>query len=358
MKKNIISLHGSYFSNNYGDILLINLFAKWIKEYNAEFKINLPKANNNVIGELPTRTNGLFNLIKSNALIFCGGGYFGEQPQNPQRWALRNFFRHAIVAFIAKIFNIPYVIIGVEFGPISSNWFRKVCIAIAKKAKYVVVRNQESYDFLKANGVIKNVLISADAVLSLSDIVFPLQTYNIKHKKILIHFNGKSKLPENYEYVAKTIISSVRKCFEDYTLVFLSDSNGNYYDNDICKKIFADLNRNNIPYEIKKYEGYKNLIDEINSSYCIFTSKLHVGITAAALNKKVFSLWFHNKTPRLHAQIGNSSYCVAFDLVDKNLDSKIQAFLKSPEYILPLKAKESALLNKEILYKFLSTEID
>lgn len=358
MNKIIISLHGSYFGNNYGDILLVNMFAKWIKDYNPEFYINLPKANKNITHELPVGSVGLFNLIKSNALIFCGGGYFGEQPQNPQKWALRNFFRHAVVAIIAFVFNIPYAIIGVEFGPISSNWFRKICITIAKKAKYVVVRNQESYDFLRRNGVTKNVLLSADAVLSLSDMVSPLPTYNEKCKKILIHFNGKNKLPMNYEFVVNTIISSVRKSFEDYTIVFLSDSEGNYYDNDICNRIFAKLNKEGIPYTVKKYEGYENLIDEINSAYCIFTSKLHVGITAAALNKKVFSLWFHNKTPRLHAQIENSSNCIAFDLVDQGLGIKIETFLKSPKYILPVKAKEAALINKKILYKFLSSAID
>ena len=357
MKKKIISLHGSYFGNNYGDILLVNMFAKWIKEYNPKLYINLPKANKKVTHELPVGSVGLFNLIKSSALIFCGGGYFGEQPKNPQKWALRNFFRHAVIAIIACIFNIPYVIIGVEFGPISSNWFRKICIVIAKKAKYVVVRNQESYDFLKRNGVTKNVLLSADAVLSLSEMVSPLSTYNEKCKKILIHFNGKNKLPMNYEFVVNTIISSVRKTFEDYKIVFLSDSEGNYYDNDVCKEIFTHLNKDKIPYAIKTYEGYENLINEINSSYCIFTSKLHVGITAAALNKKVFSLWFHNKTPRLHAQIGNSGNCIAFDLVDQNLDTKIETFLKSPEYILPIKAKESALANKKILYNFLSSTI-
>lgn len=51
--KKIISLHGSYFGNNYGDILLINLFAKWIKQCCEDCSINLPKANKKVTHELP-----------------------------------------------------------------------------------------------------------------------------------------------------------------------------------------------------------------------------------------------------------------------------------------------------------------
>lgn len=357
MKKRIISLHGSYFGNNYGDILLINIFAKWIKQCCEDCSINLPKANKKVTFGLPDGTTGISNLIKSKALVFCGGGYFGEQPQHPQKWAIRNFFRHATVALIARFFRIPYAIIGVEFGPISSKWFRSICISIAKHAKIVVVRNKESYDFIKRYDRNINVIISADAVLSLSEIVKPIETYTKEKKKILIHFNGRNNLPENYEYVIETIITSVKKCFNNFEIVFLSDCEGNYYENEICKRIFRKLQDESIPFTQFEYNGCDSLINEINCSYCIFTSKLHVGITAAALNKKVFSLWFHNKTPRLHAQINNTDNCIAFNLACNGFESKVEKFLKSTEYTLPSKVKDTALTNKTELFNFLKTYV-
>ena len=45
MKRPIISLHGTYFGNNYGDILLIAIFAKWIKDAVPNAIINLPLAD-------------------------------------------------------------------------------------------------------------------------------------------------------------------------------------------------------------------------------------------------------------------------------------------------------------------------
>lgn len=353
--KKIISLHGSYFGNNYGDILLINLFAKWIKQCCEDCSINLPKANKKVTHELPEGTTGIFNLVRSKVLIFCGGGYFGEQPQKPLKWAIRNFFRHAIVAIIARLFRIPYAIIGIEFGPISSKWFRCICISIAKYAKIVVVRNKESYDFLKSNDKSINVLIGADAVLSLSDTVRPIDTYNFENKKILIHFNGRNELPKNYEYVLEAIITAVNNCFDCFEIVFLSDCEGNYYKSEICKRVFRKMQESSIQFRIEYYKDYDNLIKEINSSYCVFTSKLHVGITAAALNKKVFSLWFHNKTPRLHAQINNINNCMAFDLAYEGFEIKVEEFLKSSKYILPAEVKEMALTNKKELFNFLNT---
>ena len=76
--KKIISLHGSYFYNNYGDTLLVNLFASWIKEALPDSEINLPIANRRKIWEMPGEKSGIINLCKSHALVFCGGGYFGE----------------------------------------------------------------------------------------------------------------------------------------------------------------------------------------------------------------------------------------------------------------------------------------
>lgn len=348
-----ISLHGSYFGNNYGDILLMNIFAKWTRDCLHDCVINMPLAHRSLAKDIDYDTTGYINLIRSHALVFCGGGYFGEQPRNPHKWARRNFFRHGIVGIVALLFNIPYAIIGVEFGPITSFWFRKFCIFLAKHAKIIVVRNINSKEFLQSNGV-PNVILSNDAVLSLSDMVEPKENLS-KNKQILIHFSGLKSSSEIIKKLVISIINSADYCFNDYSITFISDTPGKNYYGSQYEQLFNYLNKNSISYGIENYKICNSLIELINKSDFIITSKLHVGITAAALNKRVLSLWAHPKTKRLHSQIDNSNYCVKFaDLENIDIESLLNSFFTSTQYHLPSSVKQNALINRDKLFEFLN----
>ena len=351
MKKKIVSLHGSYFGNNYGDTLLVNIFAQWIKDVLPDYTINLPLANKNITKDLPDGTVGMWNLVRSKCLVFCGGGYFGEQPMNKSRWAWRNFVRHGIIGLLAIFFRIPYAIIGVEFGPISSKWFRKICLMIARHSHVIVVRNIESKRFLESNGV-KNVIQSVDAVLSLSEKVKPVDTNS---NDILVHIPGNSNASQ---YFIKLIECLVRVLYDNKMssrLLFINDSYDEIYYSNQYKDVFDFLERENIPYSILTYTGYRPLIKLINNERYIITTKLHVGITAAALNKRPLSIWQHPKTKRLHEQIGNAAYCCPLKEIAMYQDVIKDYLTEKSQYVLSNTIKEQALLNKEALFDFIHT---
>lgn len=350
MKNKIISLHGSYFGNNYGDILLVAIFAKWIKDICPNNIINLPLADKKKTKDLPEGTTGLLNLIKSEALVFCGGGYFGEQPVNRSKWARRNFWRHGIVGLLAIMFHIPFAIIGVEFGPISTVWFRKVCIFIARHAKVLVVRNIESKQFLESYGV-ENVKLSADAVLSLSDIV---RQNGIKNtKEILLHIPGVNQNKDAFVELCKNITDYLSTTEKGYTIGLINDTFADIYHSDSYHEILEVLNNAAIPYKIYNYEGYRQLITQISAASFVVTSKLHVGITAAALNIRPLSFWLHPKSQRLHAQINNSLFCSSISNIHDFPDLIQRYFNQEDEYMLPSNVKGMALANKEMLSDFL-----
>ena len=351
---NIISLHGSYFGDNYGDTLLMNLFSTWVKEFDSALVVNMPLAKHCTAVDLKCDTKDFFPLFRAKGLVFCGGGYFGEQPVNPHRWAKRNFFRHALLGLFAILFHKPYAIIGVEFGPISVSWFRKVCVYIAKHAKVVVVRNRQSVSFLEQNGV-HNVKLSYDAVLSLSDIYNPIQTKN-QEKQILLHFNGLKISSDELRNIITKICDAAAHSLEKYKFYFISDSKTSVYDTPKFQSIFLYLSNNDVPYKVIDYQTCNSLISIINNSDFIFTNKLHVGITAASLNKRVFSLWTHPKTERLHSQIHNGDFCMALSKFETlNVDSILYSFFKSSSYTLPQEVKTTALVNKIQLYGFLKS---
>lgn len=356
MKKNIVSLHGSYFFNNYGDILLVNLFASWICQACTNVEINLPMANRAKINELPGEKNGLLNLLKSKALVFCGGGYFGEQPRHKLYWSLRNFYRHGIVGALAIFFRIPYVIIGVEFGPISYSWFRRVVIWIAKNAKLVIVRNQESYDFLQKYGV-KDVRLSYDAVLSLSKTIKPAVTDD-SNPSILLHIPSYYLYKEQIRNLVECVIDTIKSSqWNSCKLYLVSDDPYKPYDSEDCNTLISLLNKSGISYSIPDYTTYESLIQLINESSYIFTTKLHVGITAAALNKRVFSLYAHPKTARLHKQINNERFCMPITSNVLEVKDRIKDFFSSDPYNIPLECVELSDYNRRAVCEFITSII-
>lgn len=340
-----ISLHGSYFVNNYGDILLMKIFSQWIREYDSSIEISYPLLRSGVIIDKPNNTsNGVFNLLRSNALVFFGGGYFGEPPVRKKRWCIRNFFRHIIIALIAVVFRIPYAIIGVEFGPLSIPWFRRFVIFIAKKADCLVVRNQESLDFLLSYGV-SNAKLSCDAVLSLSDSVKPREVCS---NKILLHI---ARTGVNVNVLLNCLIK-VFKEKQVSKVAFIEDEVGqlSMLQSSGCFDLFEKAC---ISYELLNYEGTDKIVDAINSSEMIITTKLHIGISGIALNKKVFSVYIHPKTLRLHKQVGNEYNCIALNDINSSVESNINQFIDAEPFLMPNDVLEMARNNKTALFSFL-----
>ena len=351
----MISLHGSYFGNNYGDILLVALFAQWIKEVCPDYVINLPLAQKSKTKELPDGTTGLINLIRSKCLVFCGGGYFGEQPINKFKWSIRNFYRHGIVGLLAIIFNIPYAIVGVEFGPLSVNWIRHVFLLIAKHSKVIVVRNEESKVFLEKYGI-KNVILAVDAVLALNKDEYDLKQSHFKSAEILLHIPGIAGHSDHYLDLVDKIITSIKKRKTNHTIGLINDTYEAIYENDSYRCIIRAISENGIPFAVHSYNGYNNLINLISKSSCIITTKLHVGITAAALGIRPLSYWLHPKTKRFYEQIGNADFCFPVDgVIDETI---IDEYLNQDNcFSIPLAISSRASLNKQILKEFLETYI-
>lgn len=349
--KKIISLHGSYFYNNYGDTLLVNLFASWIKEALPDSEINLPIANRRKIWEMPGEKSGIINLCKSHALVFCGGGYFGEQPRHKYRWAVRNFLRHGVVGLLAILFRIPIAIIGVEFGPISASWFRKVVIFIAKHADVIVVRNQESLDFLSRHGV-SGVELSYDAVLSLSDIILPKEL-SYDNPTIALHLPNIQFYPQQYLNLVRLIIRQAKIKFASFKIILINDGSYNVYNRKPYEDVLRLLETEKVHFEMPAYTGCYSFANLINDCNYLITTQLHVGITGAALNKRVLSCYTHPKTIRLHKQIGNEYFCEPISGISSKTELKIKEFFNSKPYVLPTMVKENALKNKYILRDFI-----
>ena len=349
----IISVHGSYFGVNYGDILLIRLYSKWISEvYGNKVLINYPHADPKIIKTNNYSSNrrgltGLINLCRSKALIYVGGGYFGEPPINVTRWSKRNFKRHIVVGLIAILFRIPIAIIGLEYGPLTNKMYRFCVLLITRHSKVVVVRNEESKSFLEENGFNK-AIVCPDAVLALSEYIKPVKNMD-NAPIILLHIKS---IYQNLD-VLDVLLEEICR-LKNYKTILVSDNRGSYYSHPQYDIVLERFNKKDIHYEIIAYSGVDDLIDIIKKSTFVITTKLHVGITAAALNKRVFSIYKHPKTKRFHRQIGNI-YCIPLSEGANNIKDLFKSFFESSTFSLSDELRQSALQNRQHLVSFLKS---
>lgn len=365
MKK--VSLHGSYFGDNFGDTLFVIEYVNWLKELDSydKNKVMLPFAGDRVRELVDvSEKRGIRSILNSDVVVFIGGGYLGEPPTRKKVWSYRLIIRHLLVVLLSYLFRKPYVFIGVGAGPLSHKLARKLTVFLLNKSKKVIVRDEESYQYLIEYGVNKNKLLTtADSILSLqpSDVNKELKKkiinkYQLKDNELLIGLH----LPISLVYKESLMdlikdLKNYTKQTENYKLVVFKDfykEDYNYFAYSYTKELFEDEN-----IEYVEYESPEQLISLIDTLDIVITTKLHCGIVANCLGKYTLAISAHTKTKRLYKQLELSERQVSLpdykkgDLVDMlaKYDENIKYYDNIPENI-----RDASKMNKLELLKFVS----
>ncbi|WP_413378017.1 polysaccharide pyruvyl transferase family protein [Alkalihalobacillus sp. 1P02AB] len=361
MEKNkLIALHGSYYHHNYGDILLMDIMRKWIKEYDEKIEVLLPYAQSYIAKDIGAERYGEKYLNEADAFIFGGGGYFGEPPQKKYLWGLRNIQRYSLPRKKLTKNNKPYAIIGVGAGPISNPLTRNSIVKTVRKAKFVAVRDEESKKFLIDNNVDKASLIeTSDIVNQLSKDDIPASASK-EAEEIVKSSEGQIKVGihlgnfDNKE-VRKVIIDEITKFSNEnlnVSIFLICDWKGKY--SDVTLELSERISRAVlVPY--KDHWTFTALIGQLD---LVLTTKLHVGIVSSALNKHAISIAAHSKTPRFYKQINASDRCIQLDdLREGFVYEKLSyySFKKVNTQIIPNNIIQKSKRNKEILFNFLDS---
>jgi len=312
MKK--VLLHGAFFGSNYGDFLFCKILINHLEKYKCN--VILGKSSKFFRNKFNIKRNSLeiINLIKSDALVFAPGGYFGEpnvKGLKLLRWRIRYLLKHAYLGVLARLFHKPYAIIGIGAGPLNFWLGRIVTRYIFNGANVITVRDYESYDFIKSLGVKnKNIEICVDLVVHyIKEMMLDNRILNANgfildntKKYILFHIStGGDKVSIVSEAIKKYINEKRINC----KIIICTD-----FNLDIEEKLINNVIENfeNYDYEVLKYDVDK-LSSIISISDLIITFKLHVGIVAAALGKSVISIPVHHKVKRFYNQINESNRC-------------------------------------------------
>lgn len=333
MKDNIVYIHGSFPSPNFGDFLLFHLtFIILNDELPTGFIIKTSKKNKKYLIYDKCADVSIRDFRNIKVAICTGGGYFGEPARNIRKWQIMFFLRHICPLLWLKIKHVPYVIVGVDAGNISSAILRKFTKIIFDSASIVSVRNKESLDFLRSINVSNNIIVTSDWVMShYFDLVYVDK--KLEEQNLIIH------LPISLEQ-RKTL-----DCIIDDINVYINSNNlnvivitDNINQTDTANYIKQKIECNAILYE---YNDPFELLNIINTARWIITSKLHVGICGIRLGKNVISIANHPKIKRFYSQIGLSENSINVE--------KVQ-----PGFVLKILEKGNCTLGKEKIDEILS----
>jgi len=212
MPKKQILIFGNYGGQNRGDEMILSGLLSAIPQ--ALFEVcavssnpELTSKNHNVSAIFPPPfgfrslfRRGSFSIFsairRSDFVIFGGGGLL----QNRERKAI---FLWAFYIAMVRFFRKKILFVGNSIGPLDGILAKKLAQNALSRAKFLSVRDAESFDFLKKIGREKQSLLATDCVFLLPK--FPAQK---KRKGTLIALRGDGDISARK---IKTLFSSLPK---------------------------------------------------------------------------------------------------------------------------------------------------
>lgn len=290
-----IAIWGSYEYGNYGDDLMAVFYGITALKYTKNVLVyrlddSVAKAFN------LTTTNDLESLLSDKPLLIVGGG--GMLIDIPlKKWLssrLRNFeldYRrlNKILSDDAVLDVLALSVGGSGLGEQTriSTWRKDF---YATSASFITLRNEEDEPLLKKIGATYKTV--PDVVLS-TDYFFPVAKRDSDTKIIGVNLDRKNKA--EIEFIRKSVP-------KEYTI--------KYFKTHLSKKISGyeyepdDLMSNE---QIVEYSDLQSFVHEIASMDLLFTSKLHVGVTALSYSIPFISVSAKNKTRSFLRSVNSQS---------------------------------------------------
>lgn len=341
MKK--ILVVGATYSDNFGDMLFARIVADYLVD-KCKFRYYLLSGYaQRFIGKEKISD---FSICEAEALVYMPGGFFGDRHDTSLYTTYLWFKRYFPIGLKFAFLQKPILILGVGAGPCKYAVMKCLIKYICKRAKKVIVREEDSAEFLRTLGI--NSMVTSDLAQIVTDYELPVVQLNCnKKKKLLVHINQNKDAAEK---VLPAVRQFYEKHSEDYNIIVASDQ--------VCPDDYAvydkikSFAKNDVFFY--KYGDPLELCSVIKQSDAVITYKLHVGIVACSYGKSVIAVPEHyKKVERYYRHIGYServlplckaSSQVIFDMLEEYAETPIK---------IPATIIDSAYKNLDELKKYI-----
>jgi polysaccharide pyruvyl transferase WcaK-like protein len=337
----MLAIHGGYFDNNFGDLLLIKIFENWAKSVSDLPVVypHVPEKEQGRYGKLfPNSYYGIKQNKAWKALIYAGGGHFGEPDRSSQKGYkgyrvanIRFFMRHVLPAELCIRNRIPYAIAGVGAGPLSNLFVRQEVRRMFSHAEIVSVRDVESEKFVRETLGIDRVKMIPDVALTLSKDDIPAQAMETATQVLGDYINQPLLGIHHARYILAdtapaeilraSILPALAATPDVVPVVFADDGNSKF--SEPCDRL-AEMIRNATgkPCLAIPFKGLWETIALISKLSAVVTTKLHVGIVAYSMNVYPESFAVHPKVLRFYRQVGRESQSILLRDIDPVVASR------------------------------------
>jgi polysaccharide pyruvyl transferase WcaK-like protein len=359
-----IMLHGATMGTNFGDFIFAKLFYDRVKDLNRDGETYFYESKYAMSDFFKKQLKYSFNysrnsLLKSDALVYISGGYFGERKQSLKESILR-FLRYMVVGCYFVLRKKPIAIIGVGAGPLSNRFLKLCCKKIFNHASVITVRDNESKEYLKEYGVNKNIIVTTDSAQILSYLDFPknikqwVEGEFVSSKYIFLHINPGHDT--NIAIINKIVkpLNTFLKRHSEFGVIVGCDQYS--HSKEELNKIKNCLVCENIL--LFDYNEPMSLCSVLNKVDLIITTKLHVGIIGVTCAKSVVSISGHSeKILRYYKQINESNRAIKISNCNNEMVLDLLERYYNTPIILDDKIFDLAKSNFEALNEFIQNVI-
>lgn len=316
----------------------------------------------NKIQRIPFNLVSILKAInKTDEFIIAGGTHFQDEDKS-LFLKLKVFLFFSFVVKYANIINRPPILFGHGIGPIRHFWTKFLVKKIFKNSKIILVRDEDSFNFVTLLGFKKKCFLGFDVTASL--FAGP-QSPIYKKDKIL----GISILPYHtiYEYcplkddqIIANFESCIRQVFsfdKELKVAFFSFRSGKIdSDEEILLKISNNLDEYHDRINMITYSGdICQFLLEINTCDYFIGMRYHSSLFAYLSKKPLILIDYQQKCQNLAKEIvlPKKSIIELDDLKSNILYNKIEDILLNPnEFISPIPIEE--MINKvNTMYEYL-----
>lgn len=358
----VVALHGSYHTDNFGDMLLMLIMRSWLEEVSPLVEVRMPFVPAATAAVLrPGPALGVKALLGADLFVYGGGGYFGEPAKDAARWSLRLARRHLLPGLAMALLGRGVAVCGVGAGPLSHPLPRAMLRAILRRARPIAVRDEPSRSTLLELGAgAAAVEVTADAALTLHHGMLPPGAAaharawiaaQPRGPRLGIHMSRPAAPGAPGRLLADEVLAFA-SAHPEVQLVGLTDQRGASNQAAAAADLARSLPTRTSVYMYADPWHLAALLAELDM---VVTTKLHVGIVALALGTPVLSVPSHTKTPRLYRQIGAPDACHPLaELRPGWVVAQLERRFGRPEgvTVVPPAVRAAAERNRELLQRF------
>lgn len=283
---------GPYRAHNFGDDLVGAIIAKHLQKLRYDVSIpRLSKTNSEWLGT--RHSEGYQGQFEAASTVIVGGGGImsdtsGSKPGASYLELVAN------AGMNGHLEGKQIYVTSVGAGPWLLEKSERLAFAVSLVAQKVGVREQESYDYLRALGVSdKRLVLGADLALLTPELLEYRQTTG---GKLGLQFDVRPfsdvQTNPNFPAIVEAVGQFARDRTNDVVLIRNGKSNSEIAD------IAPDAER-------LSYTSLERFLPRLSGLRALFTSHLHLAITSYSQRIPTFSLFVREKTRRFYEQIGH-----------------------------------------------------